>query len=214
MTVLIKCTCKQFKRKTKTQGIVGYVVSLAIIALGFLPVQVIADNGKISVELQAKLFLTALTYEKNMKEKAIRQFDIGILYFPWLPESKKEALLFSKALNSFKNKKISGRNFNVFLFTYNGDTGIKEAIAHKHVEVLFIAEGKERNLKEIIQLTRSKNILSWTNKTEYVASCGVTIGVGIKENKPKIYINLTSAKEEGADFSAKFLRIAEIVDSK
>jgi hypothetical protein len=212
--VLTQYTCKQLKRIPRIRVIVGCIVSLAIIALGFLPVHVIADNGKIPVELQAKLFLTALTYEKNMKEKTIRQFDIGILYFPWLPESKKEALLFSKALNSFKNKKISGRSFNVFLFTYNGDTGIKEAIAHKHVEVLFIAEGKERNLKEIIQLTRSENILSWTNKTEYVASCGVTIGVGLKENKPKIYLNLSSAKEEGADFSAKFLRIAEIVDSE
>ena len=214
MTTLTQCTFKQNKRLLRIQAIVGCIVSLAIMAHGFLPVQVIADNGKIPVDLQAKLFLTALTYEKNMKEKAVGQFDIGILYFPWLPKSKKEALLFSKALESFKDKKISGLNFNVFLFTYNGAASIKEAIAHKHVEALFIAEGTERSLKEIIQLTRSEKILSWTNKTEYVASCGVTIGVGIKENKPKIYINLTSAKSEGADFSAKFLRIAEIVDSK
>jgi len=41
----------------------------------------------------------------------------------------------------------------------------------------------------------------------------VTMAVGLKDNKPKIYLNLSSAKSEGADFSAKFLRVAEIVDS-
>ena len=69
-------------------------------------------------------------------------------------------------------------------------------------------------LKEIIELTQKEKILSWTNNTEYVSSCGVTMGVGLKENKPKIYLNFSSAQREGVDFSAKFLRIAEIVDNK
>jgi len=38
-----------------------------------------------------------------------------------------------------------------------------------------------------------------------------SMSVGLKANKPKIYLNLSSAKVEGADFSAKFLRIVEII---
>lgn len=172
-------------------------------------------NGKVlSPNLQTKLLLTALTYEKNLKDKAVDQIDIGILYFPWFEQSKKEAKSFVKALKILQDKKIEGRSFNVFLFTYNGDAGIKEKIAGKHIEVLFIVGGEKRMLKEIIELTQKEKILSWTNNTEYVTSCGVTMGVGLKENKPKIYLNFSSAQREGVDFSAKFLRIAEIVDNK
>jgi hypothetical protein len=37
------------------------------------------------------------------------------------------------------------------------------------------------------------------------------MAVGYKEHTPKIYLNLSSAKAEGADFSAKFLRIVNMV---
>ena len=40
------------------------------------------------------------------------------------------------------------------------------------------------------------------------------MAVGLKDNKPKIYLNHAAAQSEGADFSAKFLRIAEIVVGK
>ena len=37
------------------------------------------------------------------------------------------------------------------------------------------------------------------------------MAVGYKDHNPKIYLNLASAKAEGADFNAKFLRVANIV---
>ena len=214
MTALNQLTCKQPKRKTRIQGIVSCIVSLTIIALGFIPNQAAADNGNVPLELQAKLLLTALTYDKNLEKRAGEQLDIAILYFPWIEHSQEEAESFSKTLEQFKDKKIAGRNFNAFLVPYDGDSGLQEKIAGKHVEVMFIAGGTERMLKEITQLTREGKILSCTSKADYVSSYGVSIGVGLKNNKPKIYLNLSSAKEEGADFSAKFLRVAEIVESK
>ena len=180
-----------------------------------VPLQMSPVNGKVlPPDLQTKLLLTALTYEKNLKDNAVDQFGIGILYFPWFEQSKKEAKSFFKALKIFQDKKIGVRSFNVFLFTYNGDAGIKEKIAGKHLEVLFIVGGEKRMLKDITELTQKEKILSWTNNTEYVTSCGITMGVGLKENKPKIYLNFTSAQREGVDFSSKFLRIAEIVSNK
>ena len=189
-------------------------ISLAIIASGFIPAQVSADNGEVPLDLQAKLLLTALTYDKNMEKRTNGKLDIGIIYFPWFEQSKEEALDFSKTLKTFKNKKIGGRTFNVCLFTYDGDAGLKEKIAEQHIDVLFIAGGANDMVREVVGVTRSKQILSGTSKADHVNSCGVSLAVGLKENKPKIYLNLSSAKAEGSDFSAKFLRIAEIVDSK
>jgi hypothetical protein len=190
------------------------IISLAIIAFGFIPSQVSADNGEVPLDLQAKLLLTALTYDKNMETRANGKLDIGILHFPWIEESKEEAVNFSKKLKTFQDKKIGGRSFDIFLFTYDGDAGLKERIEENHIDVLFIAGGKKDIVKEVVRVTQLKQILSATSKADHVTSCGVSLAVGLKENKPKIYLNLSSAKEEGSDFSAKFLRIAEIVDKK
>ena len=191
-----------------------YLLILTFITFGVIPAPVSADNGNIPVDLQVKLFLTALTYDKNLEKRANTQIDITILYFPWSAPSKEAALSFSKTLEMFKDKKISGRSFNVSLLTYNGDFGLKEKLADKHVDVLFIVGGEESMVRDIIKITQAEKILSCSNKAAYVTTCGVTMAVGPKDNKPKIYLNLTSAKREGADFSAKFLRVAEIVDSE
>ena len=191
-----------------------YLLILVLITGGGIPAPLSADNGTIPVDLQAKLFLTALTYDKNLEKHDSTQLDIAILYFPWSAKSKEAALSFSKTLEMFKDKKISGRSFTVFLLTYNGDFGLKEKLADRHVDVLFIAGGEEPMVRETTKITQTEKILSCSNKAAYVTTCGVTMAVGLKDNKPKIYLNLTSAKREGADFSAKFLRVAEIVDNE
>ena len=172
-----------------------------------------ADNGDIPIELQAKLFLTALTYDKNLEKRAETSLDIGILYFTDTPQSKKEAENFSDTLKDFKDKKISGRSFKTVLLTYNGNGALKKKMVDEHIDVLFITRGDEALVRKVLTLTQSEKILSCTSKAEYVTTCGVTMAVGLKDNKPKIYLNLNAAKLEGADFSAKFLRVVEIVDA-
>jgi len=198
----------------KTFMMLKYLLILTFITVGVIPFSASADNGNVPPELQAKLFLTALTYDKNLDKHPGTNIDIAILYFPWSAQSKEEALNFSKTLEMFQDKKISGRNFNVSLLTYNGDGGFKEKIAEKHVDVLFIVGGEEPMVREITKVTQSAKIVSCSSRAQYVTTCDVTMAVGLKDNKPKIYLNLSSAKGEGADFSAKFLRVAEIVDSE
>lgn len=173
-----------------------------------------ADNGAVPLELQAKLFLTALTYDKNLEKRADALLNIGIVYFTDAPQSKQEAENFSNTLKEFKDKKISGRRFKTVLLAYNGNGDLKKKLVEEGIDVVFIARGEKQQVEKLLKLTQSEKILSCTSKAEYVATCGVTIAVGLKDNKPKIYLNLSSAKREGADFSAKFLRIAEIVDKE
>ena len=191
-----------------------YLLVLVLITGGTITAPASADNRDIPVDLQAKLLLTALTYDKNLEKRNSTQLDIALLYFPWSRESKEAAQSFSKTLERFKDKKISGLSFNVFLLTYNGDFGLKEKFADKHIDVLFIVGGEESMIKDTITVTQAEKILSCSNKPEHVKTCGVSMAVGLKDNKPKIYLNLTSAKLEGADFSAKFLRVAEIVETE
>jgi len=191
-----------------------HILLVAVLTCGVIPLTASADNGNVPPELQAKLFLTALTYDKHLEKRAHAQVDIGILYFPESLQSKEEALNLSKTLEGFKDKKIRGRSFQTVILTYEGNGGLKKKIVDEHIDVLFIARGEKQLVEEVLKVTQAEKILSCTSKAEYVTTCGVTMAVGLKDNKPKIYLNLSSAKREGADFSAKFLRVAEIVDNE
>ena len=190
-----------------------YLLIIAVTVFGIAPTPLFADNGDIPLELQAKLFLTALTYDKNLEKRAEGSLDIGIVYFTDAPQSKKEAENFSNTLKAFKDKKISGRSFKTVLLAYNGNGALQKKMVDEHIDVLFITMGDEALVRKVLKLTQSEKILSCTSNADYVNTCGVTMAVGLKDNKPKIYLNLSSAKREGADFSAKFLRVAEIVDA-
>ena len=203
----INTTLKQLNR------CFNYLLLVAVLSCGVITPPASADNGEVPVDLQVKLILTALTYDKNLETRANGELHIGILYFPESSQSKKEADLFAKTLEGFKDKKISGRSFNGSLITYAGNGALSKKITEQHIDVLYIAQGEKEEIDRVLKVTQSEKILSCCGKSEYVSTCGVTMAVGLKDQKPKLYLNLNSAKQEGADFSAKFLRVAEIVDN-
>jgi len=182
----------------------------------FLVITIFANytlaEDTVPLDIQAELLLNALSYDKNLEKGDGSQFDIAIVYFSWFNASKAEGATFSQILRGFKDRKISGRSFNVIRLSYNGDYGLKEKIAGKNVKVLLICGEEESMIRDITQLTQSMKILSFISNAKLLNSGNVTMAVGLKENKPKIFLNLSSAKAEGADFSAKFLRVANIVD--
>ncbi len=198
-------------KNNKILNTLKYLLLITLFTIGFIPASVSSDNGDVPVELQAKLLLAALTYDKNLGKGEVETLRIGLLYFPDVNQSKKEALEFYKALESFKDKKVRGLNLNTVLFAYNGYNGLKSKISAEHIDALYISKAKKEVVKDVIKVTQSNKVLSLTSTASYVSMCGISMGVGLKANKPKIYLNLSSAKVEGADFSAKLLRVVEIV---
>ena len=82
------------------------------------------------------------------------------------------------------------------------------------LDLLYISSGRKSIIRNVTKLTQSKQVFSFASHPEYVAECGVSMTVDYQEHSPKIHLNLSSAKAEGADFNAKFLRIANIVDEQ
>ncbi len=198
-------------KNNKTLKILNTLIVITLTTIGFMPATVSSDNGDVPVELQAKLLLTALTYDKNLSKGEDETLRIGLLYFPDVNQSKKEALEFHKVLESFKDKKVRGLNLSTVLFACNGCSDLRSKISAEHIDVLYISKAKKEVVKDVIKVTQSNKVLSLTSEASYVSMYGISMAVGLKDNKPKIYLNLSSAKAEGADFSAKLLRVVEIV---
>ena len=74
-------------------------------------------------------------------------------------------------------------------------------------KVVYISKMHEN----IITYTHESKALSITGNPDLV-SAGVTLGVGVENNKPKILLNLTSSKSEGIIWNPAILRVAERIE--
>ncbi len=173
-----------------------------------------AEQLSLPIELEAKLFLTALTYDRNLKKNVTEQLNIGLLYFPDEPCSESQASDFAGALEKFKDKKVSGLGFEKVLLDYKGAGNLKDKITLGNINVLYIASGKIDVIRDVTKITREAKVFTFTSSAEYVIECGVSMAIVFQESKPKIFLNFSSAKAEGADFAAKFLRIVKLVDQQ
>jgi hypothetical protein len=213
VTALTRFIRKQRERVLKARMILSCIfIGLEIIAVVFITAQVSADKDEVPFELQVKLILTALTYDRNLTQKADGTLTVGILFFPDTAHSQKQAINFSKALEGFKDKKVSSLNINQVVIEYKNSKDLEYIFDQHDINVLYIATGRGERLKEILELTRSKKVLSCTPDNINVYEYEVSLGWGIVDNKTKLCLNITSAKAEGADFSAKFLRVVDVID--
>jgi len=74
-------------------------------------------------------------------------------------------------------------------------------------KVVYISKMQE----DIITYTHDTKALSITGNPDLV-SAGVTLGVGVENNKPKILLNLTASKSEGIVWNPAILRVAERIE--
>lgn len=203
-----------FLTKDDTSVMITILKKLLVVILltiGIFPSHISAGEKKVPVDLQVKLFLTALTYDKNLKGRADEKLNIGIVYFPNVVHSKEEALGFFEALEEFKDKKVKGLALDKFLIAYRGSNDLKKIIAGNTIRLLYIATGIKNDIKDITEATESAKVLSITSETEYVVECGVSMAVGMESTKPRIYLNLSSSRAEGANFNAKLLRVVKVL---
>jgi len=192
-------------------------IILLCLLLGFLfvfsfPKDIRADDDRLPPDLQAKLLLTVLAYDKNLPKKTTDTIGIGLMYLPSLQDSYQEAMDLEASLKKFKEKKINGFGFTVHPLAYVGEQSLRQALQDTPFSVVCIMYGVTKDIKIISRIFKDKKVFSCVSSIEAFRSGDLSLHIGIKGKKPKIYINLSSAVAEGTNFSAKFLRIAEVLD--
>ncbi|WP_372774393.1 YfiR family protein [Mangrovibacterium sp.] len=63
---------------------------------------------------------------------------------------------------------------------------------------------------DMASLCKIHKILSVSGISQYVEDGQISIAFGLQNNKPKIFINLTSLAKEGQSLSSEILRIAKV----
>jgi hypothetical protein len=160
--------------------------------------------------IQIPILLKVLTYDRNFEKKVGDTLVIGILYDSQDEDSKKIKEKVSDVLDSLSGKTVKDVPFTYVDLDYSSKNSLKNSIESKKVDVLYIAPAGIGYLKSIVQISQKYKILTITGAPDYVKK-GISVGIGLKEKKPEIWINLSSAKAEGSDLPANLLRLCKVI---
>lgn len=164
----------------------------------------------VAADRQVPLLLKILTYDRQLEVKAGDQLVIGIVSSPTSLASAKAREDVENVLHSYLGKTVKKLPLNYFLHDFTNPDKLTAWIKAKRISVLYISPGTEKSLTAILTVSRDNHITSITGVPDYVEK-GVSVGIGERQAKPQILINLTSSKLEGSEFDASLLRIATII---
>lgn len=169
-----------------------------------------AEPMPLRPDLQVPLLLKILTYDRHFETKAGHELAIGIVYVPDDPGSVEAGEQITATLYRFRDKTVKAKPIRYYLLEYTSPEKLERSIADRGISVLYVAPGCARALDAIVKVTQARGVTTATGVPDYVRR-GVSVGIGLADDRPQILINQTSARAEGSEFDASLLRIATVV---
>ncbi len=168
-----------------------------------------AQQIDVPVKVQIPLFFKILSFDRTLKYTADKEVILGVVYQGRNKYSRSVKEEVEDYLS--ENAGYIG-NYPAKAVYIDLDRNDLSAVLSKYrFAAVYVAPLRVYDVNDIISLTRGGGILSITGVTEYVEK-GVSVGIGLKSDKPMILMNLRSAKAEGADFSSQLLKLAKIIE--
>ncbi|MBN2412711.1 YfiR family protein [candidate division KSB1 bacterium] len=185
-----------------------YTKNVTIILLFTLIFPVLGQDISVPIRIHLPILLKILTFDRNFKNKVGDEIVIGIIYQRKFNTSLNAKNNFVDELNKSGLTKLEG--LDVKFTTINIDTtDLETALLSEKIDVFYVTPLRAKGIEEIKNKSRKYHIITMSGVEEYI-KFGLTVGVGIKGNKPQILINLDAAKLENIDFSSQLLKLAQI----
>lgn len=185
-------------------------LALLAVAFALLPRPAHTQGMAIPAEMQMTLIFKILTYDRQFEAKAGTELVIGIVYDPSDPASRAATDEVVSTLYKFSGKTVKKLPIKYFTIEYTTPKDLEAFIKAKGINMLYLAPGVTKSLPDVLKISQARRITTATGVPDYVRK-GVSVGIGERQDKPQILINLPSSKSEGSEFDASLLRIATVI---
>lgn len=153
------------------------------------------------------LLAKALSYERRLAETKGRSVGIAVLFVDGDPVSQATANRWVESFRVVAPLKVHGVAVEAWAVPYHAGR-LHELVRAKGVDVLLACDGV--SFAAISQFARERHLLSAADTRAGIEG-KLSLGVFVEGGRPRILINVRSAKAEGAEFSAKLLQFAEVL---
>lgn len=169
-----------------------------------------------AVENQIRIILRVLAYDQYLStrihQRGTGKLTIGVVYQMGNSDSQARAVDFLAALKDESQRtRIDQHTFEAVSIGFKDAADVKTQVVGASVSVMIICQGLLDKISDLSRLSQEEKILSFTTSREYVDR-GISVGLVPGQGKSQIFVNLKSARAEGAHFDARFLRLTTVIN--
>jgi D-arabinose 1-dehydrogenase-like Zn-dependent alcohol dehydrogenase len=167
----------------------------------------------VPVDVQIPVLLKVLSFDRRIADARGQILVVGVLYQSGYRAS---ATAKDRAVEEFTRARSSGpasRSLALVQIDADKESALEKALTRLGVRVLYVTPVRAFDLDSLVAATRRNGILTLTGVPEYVEA-GVSIGVELRQDRPRILVNLRAARAEGADLAAQLLGLATVVEGR
>ena len=171
------------------RGLSALCAGLAVLGLALA-----TRAESVDVELASKIILKIMMLDQDLQKKTGGRIQIGVIGSP------QAVAAFTKLKGSAIDKEST--------FSIATVVAYDAMPPSEKPTFIFVGEGADPAI--VTKYTRGNGVLSVTNVSSFVEK-GVTLGIEMENNKPKVLLNLTSSESEGLNWDPKILKISKTV---
>jgi hypothetical protein len=168
-----------------------------------------SDEPDLSIAAQYPLLIKILQFDRNLTSRTGQEVVIGVIYQGRFRASKRACDEMRKAAQAAGTERVGDRRIDLVAIDIER-MNLEQMLDSLHVDVAYVAPLRATDIKTITDVTRDLHITTVTGVEEYVHQ-GLAVGLGVWQEKPRVFVNLEASRAEGADFSSRLLSLAEVV---
>lgn len=183
------------------------VLALAAVAALALarPEAARAQEMDVPLALQAALMARVIAFDRNVPP-ATRPVRIIVVYQEGNRASTAAAHEIEKSLRKVM---VGERPIEVRLVNIDS-RDLTEALAAEQPFAAYLTPIRAVELGRIVKCLRAAQVRSFSGVPAY-ARAGIAVGIGALGDRPRLYINLSASRAEGADYQSALLQLAEVI---
>ncbi len=166
------------------------------------------SQAAIPAKLQAAIFMKVLSYDSNLKARSPSNVVIAIVTDAQTSGRKSDI---QSGFEAIAGKSIQGKTVKITAIDFKSGDQLNKDVKAAGANILYVSKGAaEATINAVIGLANSNSVPVLCDAESLVRK-GIAVGLTIESGKPKIVVNLKTAKQQGMKLSSKVLQLAKVI---
>jgi hypothetical protein len=185
------------------------VAMLFALSLGLHPRLATAQDRRLPVRLRTVILFKALTYDRNLT-RTRGKLNVGVVCAERSATSRRLGREVAVELARIQHKKVKGLQIKHSLLIVKDAKQLQDLVKRRGVNVLYLSSDIDHLLARVRAVALRHKMLVLSGEAHHIRK-GAAVTVVQRGTKPKILINLTSARVQGASFDARLLNLSDVI---